>query len=424
MELMTCTLGDICDEVGGVIRTGPFGSQLHESDYKESGVPVIMPKNIVDGRISTEEIARIGERDANRLLHHRLRKCDIVYGRRGDIGRRALITKRENGWLCGTGCIRISLGNSVLDPIFLYYYLGQSDIVSWIYNQAIGATLPNLNTSIIRSIPIRYPPLPTQRKIAAILSAYDDMIENNTRRIKILEEMAQALYREWFVLFRFSGHEKVRMVDSPLGKIPERWELKKASEIIFINPRTKVPKEGPKQFVMMENLSTDSMIIENSKTKIGNAGSKFKNQDTLFARITPCLENGKIGFVQFLASDNDVAVGSTEFIVLRSRTVVPEFVYLMARSQAFRDHAIKSMCGATGRQRVNEACFDNFLIVRPHDEVLQKFHEIVSPIFKLVHLLTGKNVTLRRTRDLLLPKLISGNLNVENMAIKIKNLNS
>lgn len=231
MEFMIRTLGDICDEVDGIIRTGPFGSQLHESDYRKCGVPVVMPKNILAGTISTEDIAHIGEEDANRLSQHRLDRGDIVYGRRGDIGRRALITEREFGWLCGTGCIRISLGDSVLNPRFLYYYLGQPNVIEWIYNQAIGATLPNLNTSIIRSIPIEYPPLPTQRKIASILSAYDDLIENNTRRIKILEEMAQALYREWFVHFRFPGHEKVQMVDSPLGRIPEGWEVKKLNEI-------------------------------------------------------------------------------------------------------------------------------------------------------------------------------------------------
>ncbi|VVB62526.1 Type-1 restriction enzyme MjaXIP specificity protein [uncultured archaeon] len=317
----------------------------------------------------------------------------------------------ETAILAIPSCFPDSIVGFVADPEkadvrFVKYYI--DTIKLNMQNISKGTTQDKLSLDKLLTFYILAPPLSTQRKIAAILSAYDDLIENNTRRIKILEEMAQALYREWFVHFRFPGHEKVQMVDSLLGKIPEGGEVKKASEIIFINPRTKVPKEGLKPFVMMESLSTDSMILENFKTKTGNSGSKFKNHDTLFARITPCLENGKTGFVQFLASDDDVALGSTEFIVLRSRLVVPEFVYLMARSQAFRDHAIKSMCGATGRQRVNEACFDNFLVAKPNDAVLQGFHEIVSPIFELVHLLAGKNATLRRTRDILLPKLISG----------------
>ncbi|MBV9708331.1 MAG: restriction endonuclease subunit S, partial [Chloroflexi bacterium] len=150
MKLISRTLGDICDEVGGTIRTGPFGSQLHESDYLEQGTPVVMPKNIVDGKISVADIARIGDDDICRLSQHKLRAGDIVYGRRGDIGRRGFITKKEEGWICGTGCLRISLGHKVLDPTFLYYYLGTPKVVAWVANQAIGATLPNLNTSIIR----------------------------------------------------------------------------------------------------------------------------------------------------------------------------------------------------------------------------------------------------------------------------------
>jgi type I restriction enzyme S subunit len=150
------------------------------------------------------------------------------------------------------------------------------------------------------------------------------------------------------------------------------------------------------------------MLIGNIEMRTGNSGSKFKNGDTLFARITPCLENGKTGFVQFLDSDDDVAFGSTEFIVLRSRTVTPEYVYLTARTDKFRDNAIKSMSGATGRQRVQERCFDEFLLAQPPTELLSAFSQQVCPMFDLIHLLANKNYNLRHTRDLLLPRLVSG----------------
>lgn len=117
------TLGEICDEVRGVIKTGPFGAQLHESDYVDEGVPVVMPKDIIEGKVRVSTIARIGNEDVERLSQHKLKSGDIVYGRRGDIGRQALISLREQGWLCGTGCLRISLGDKVVDPIFLHYYL-------------------------------------------------------------------------------------------------------------------------------------------------------------------------------------------------------------------------------------------------------------------------------------------------------------
>src|SRR6266545_4870651 len=221
------TLGEVCDRVGGVIQTGPFGSQLHESDYSDEGVPVVMPKDIIEGRIATDGIARVSREHVERLSRHKLAAGDIVYGRRGDIGRQALIREEQEGWLCGTGCLRLSLGNSVLDPLFLYYYLRQERVIGWIANQAIGATLPNLNTRILRSVPVRIPSPSVQRQIARRLWAYDELIENNLRRIRLLEEMARSLYREWLVEFRFPGYEKIKLVESSVGRVPQGWGVKK-----------------------------------------------------------------------------------------------------------------------------------------------------------------------------------------------------
>ncbi len=200
--------------------------------------------------------------------------------------------------------------------------------------------------------------------------------------------------------------------------IPEGWEVVKVSAAVYIDPPTRLTKEGEKPFVPMGSLSIGSMLIDNVEYRTGNSGSKFKNGDTLFARITPCIENGKTGYVQFLPSDEVVAFGSTEFIVLRSRTLCPEYIYLMARSNEFRDNAIKSMSGATGRQRVQTACFDKFLIAQPDSAILAKFTEQVSPIFRSIHILSQKNTNLRHTRDLLLPKLISGEVDVEKLDIE------
>lgn len=246
------TLGEICDKVGGIIQTGPFGSQLHESDYSQEGTPVVMPKDIIEGRIITDSVARIASEHVERLSRHKLKPGDIVYGRRGDIGRQALIRKEQDGWLCGTGCLRLSLGNTVIEPLFLHYYLRQESVISWISNQAVGATLPNLNTSILRSVPVRVPPLPVQRRIGGILSAYNDLIENNQRRIKILEEMARSLYREWFVHFRFPGHDKVKMVPSLLGPIPQGWEMKKLGEIADVNRAQINPRNPPKEVLYID----------------------------------------------------------------------------------------------------------------------------------------------------------------------------
>ena len=260
----------------------------------------------------------------------------------------------------------------------------------------------------VEDLEVPAPDLRTQSRIASTLSAYDDLIENNTRRIAILEEMARRVFEEWFVRFRFPGHDQVKMVESELGLIPEGWKVVAASDAMIINPKVRLPKEGLKPFVPMSSLSENSMLISDTEEREGSSGSKFRNGDTLFARISPCLENGKTGFVQFLPNGDAVAFGSTEFIVLRSRTLCPEYVYALARSDEFRGNAIKSMSGATGRQRVKEACFDSFLLAQPDTETLQRYREIVQPMFAMIRKLAMKNANLRTTRDLLLPKLISG----------------
>jgi type I restriction enzyme S subunit len=297
-----------------------------------------------------------------------------------------------------------------------YYFFGPEWRAVVAANTLSGATVERIPLSSFPDFPIRLPDLQTQRRIASILSAYDDLIENNTRRIAILEEMARRIYEEWFVRFRFPGHEQVKMVESELGLIPEGWKVVAASDAITISPKVRVPKEGLKPFVPMGSLSENSMLIAGIEEREGNSGSKFQNGDTLFARITPCLENGKTGFVQFLPSHDAVAFGSTEFIVLRSRTLCPEYVYALARSDEFRANAIKSMSGATGRQRVKEACFDAFLLAQPDAETLQRYREIAQPMFAMIRKLAAKNANLRATRDLLLPKLISGELDVSTLS--------
>jgi len=336
---------------------------------------------------------------------------DTLISTVGAIGRVAFVHK-ERGCIA-QNIIALRPKPDMLEGEFLFYYLASKETQQRLMNLNIGVAQPSLKVPHLLSLDIELPSLPIQRRIASILSVYDELIENNQRRIRILEEMARSLYREWFVHFRYPGHESITLVDSQLGQIPQGWMVKPAPDCIAINPRVTVPRDGEKPFVPMGCLSNDSMLISDIESRSGNSGAKFQNGDTLFARITPCLENGKTGFVQFLSDSQDVAFGSTEFIVLRSQTLTPEFVYCLARSDEFRNVAIKSMSGATGRQRVQEACFDAFLIAQPPHELLDRFTEIVAPSFRLIYSLHHQTENLRRTRDLLLPRLLSGQVNLE-----------
>ena len=413
IQLTTTTLGVICDDVKGIIRTGPFGSQLHQSDYKDEGLPVVMPKDIVDRKISTESIARIGDNDVERLTQHRLKIGDIVYGRRGDIGRCALISKRENGWFCGTGCLRISLGESVVNSKFLYYYLGQSHVIEWICNQAIGATLPNLNTSIIRSIPITYPTLKSQKQIGDILSTYDDLIENNTRRIKILEEMAQLLYREWFVNFRFPGHEDVKLVESAIGLIPEGWEIQSLGGIAKevrrgVNPEN-VDPETP--YLGLEHFPRKSIALSEwgKASDVQSTKLIFKKGEILFGKIRPYFH--KVGVAPL------DGICSSDVIVIQPKDE-QYFALVLAcvSSEAFVDHATQTSQG-TKMPRANWDVLVKYPIPVPPPKLLDSFNDFLKAIVNQIHNLTFKSINLRQTRDLLLPKLISGEIDIEAFAL-------
>jgi type I restriction enzyme S subunit len=282
------------------------------------------------------------------------------------------------------------------------YYLATSELIRRPAELSMRGASGRQRASADAILGVDVPDLPlsAQKKVANILSAYDDLIEVNTRRIAVLEEMARRLFDEWF------GYGVARELQRPMVS---------AEQIIDFDPATPVPKEGEKPFVPMAALSTTSMIVDGIEQRTGNSGSKFRRGDTLFARITPCLENGKTGFVSFL-TDTQVSFGSTEFVVMRGRDVSPEWVYLLARSEPFRAHAIKSMSGATGRQRVRQESLKSFPIVKPDPKAMDRFTKAVRPIFELVSNLADANAHARSARDLLLPKLISGEIDLEQTA--------
>jgi type I restriction enzyme S subunit len=286
------------------------------------------------------------------------------------------------------------------------------EIVGWIEGQAIGATMPNLNTDILNRVPVSYPKMETQRKIAGILTTYDDLIEVNRRRIALLEKLAEELYREWFVRLRFPGFQQTQFVKG----VPAGWVLRPFSELVTMNPREAVNKDDFVPYAGMEALSADSMFFVATDRRNGAAGSKFRNRDVLLPRITPCLENGKRGFVACLEAGG-VAIGSTEFIVFREKVLPAEYIYQLTCMDSFRQHAELSMTGASGRQRVQTDCFTFFLIPTPPNELLQKFAATAAPMFDLVFQLARQNALLTRSRDLLLPRLISGKLAVEELEI-------
>ena len=300
------------------------------------------------------------------------------------------------------------IDNRIL-PEFVGYYLRCPVFRGEFRAFSTMTTRASLRNEDLLSMEIPVPPMDMQQRIAAILSNYDNLIENNQKQIKLLEEAAQRLHKEWFVDLRFPGYEATPVVDG----MPEGWELCHLEDVIEFNPKVPLSKERLKQSVPMSALSTSSMTLDTEEfaATFSNSGSKFQNGDTLLARITPCLENGKTAFVAGVESDEG-AVGSTEFIVMRSKGINPYMVYLLARNDSFRQSAINSMTGSDGRQRAQADKLKALPYLKPADQIMMLFARYVELMFIQIQKKNEQNVRLRQARDRLLPKLMSGEVEV------------
>ncbi len=399
------------------------GYAFKSEDLGENGIPVIKIKNVNEKIVSKQCDQFLPDNLlTERLKKYLLQKKDILVAMtgQGSLGRIGKMTNQQGQYIVNqrVGIVRPKCeDDSVAD--YLFGVLALDEFEQQLYSLGGGAGQPNVSAIDIGNLDIPYPSKSARDFIANARANYDNLIENNNRRIAILEDMAQSLYREWFINFRYPNHKdsldadgNQKLVDSPLDQIPEGWEVKTAAGAITINPRTKLAKDGEKPFVGMSGLSESSMVINDIIAKSGNSGAKFINGDTLFARITPCLQNGKTGYVQFLNEEQPVGFGSTEFIVLREiEDLSSEYIYLLSRSNNFREHAIKSMTGATGRQRVHPDSFASYYLAIPTKGLMDEFTTLVKHMFESIYNLSRRNENLKVQRDMLLPKLISGSLN-------------
>ena len=418
---LTNTIGELCDAGGGRVQTGPFGSQLHQSDYQELGVPVVMPADIIGGKIDRTKIARVAESHVDRLRRHKLAKGDIVYGRRGDIGRQALIRDENTGWLCGTGCLRITLGDATVEPEFLHRYLQMPEVIGWIQNQAIGATMPNLNTDILRRVPVSYPQsIESQQKIAAVLSAYDDLIENNKRRTVLLEKMAEEIYREWFVRLRFPGHEKVKLVRG----LPEGWRIEsigklcaKVTDGSHFSPESQTDGKPMASVKDMHSngfsLKTMRTISDSDFESLKKGDCQPQKNDILIAKDGSYLKH-----VFVWDHDYEVVILSS-IAILRSNPneVLPYFLSLVLRQDSTKS-MMSGYVSGSALPRIILKDFKKMKLLIPDFGLMSDFETHIAPFYQSINLANRKIERLEEARDKLLPRLLSGKLSVEDLGIR------
>lgn len=423
-EWQYTTLGEACRLGGGEIQTGPFGSQLHASDYVPIGVPSIMPQNIGDNRIIEDGIARITPQDAERLGRYLVRRGDIIYSRRGDVERRALVREHEDGWLCGTGCLRVRLGDRGVHPGYAAFYLGHPRVREWIVRHAHGATMPNLNTSLLSECPFVVPPPDEQRAIGQILGALDDKIELNRRINETLEAMARALFKSWFVDFdpvranaegRNPGLPKeladlfpTSFTDSEIGEVPEGWEVKSLDQIAqFLNglAMQKFPPQGE-----------DSLpVIKISQLRSGHT----EGADRASATLEPeyIVHDGDILFSWSGSLECALWAGGlgalNQHLFKVTSALYPRWLCFLGVHHHLKDFRHIAAGKATTMGHIQRYHLTDAKLAVPGPQLLVAMNAVFEPIVESTWRRAAESRTLTALRDTLLPKLISGELRVK-----------
>lgn len=297
-----------------------------------------------------------------------------------------------------------------LDSQFLYYWIGSPQGKTELQKCTIGSSQSAFTIVLLKSMEIELPPLPVQQSIAGILSAYDELIENSQRRIKILESMARALYREWFVHFRFPGHENHPCITSPLGEIPQGWEVKKLGDLITYSRRATKP--GPhledRRYVPIDCLPPKSLALLESKPNEEAQSSLqlFEKGDILFGAMRPY-------FHKVVVAPFPGVTRTTCFVFKPVRPEWHAFATMTAFDEATVAYANAHSQGATIPYAVWDGSLSEMPIVMPSAEVLQQFEAVVAPMLSRLAQSFFTLGNLRRTRDLLLPRLLSGQIEVE-----------
>ncbi len=403
-------LGALVKVGGGMVQTGPFGSQLHQAEYVVDGTPVVMPKDIIASGIDEVSVARVADQTASRLRRHSLAARTIVLPRRGDISKRAIVQPHQVGWICGTGCIQIVVGQSELLPEFLFYFLELSDVVAWLEQHAVGSTMLNLSAAIVKQLPIRFPSKAQQAQITEALLSFDNLITNNRRRMALVERAARELYNQWFVRLRFPGHERARSVDA----LPEGWERRPLGACAKFQSGGTPSKaradfwDGDIPWVSSGEL-TEFRIRRTSLSVSAEGvadGSRMVPPETILAvvRGMSLAKEFRIGLTSIPMSFNQdlKAIVASEGI-----DTLMLFHALDAQRDQIRDKAGEA---SHGTKKLDTAVLAAVPITVPPFSVQQAFRSHVQPLHAQWDNLEQQNVKLRAARDLLLPRLMNGSI--------------
>ena len=383
------TLQDVCE----LIVDCPHTSAKDEG----VGYPLIRTPNVGRGRLILTDVHRVSQDVYERRVSRAVpRQGDLILAREAPAGNVAIVSPGIEVCL-GQRTMLLRPDSSFVVPEYLNYYLNAPEQRDRMLRLANGATVSHINVADIRNMPVQLPSRGEQSKVAELLNVLDDKIDLNNRLNDYLEQLCQSLFN------RFDNDE-----NNPFVKV---------SDIADVNPRRTLKKEKRLFASKWPICPQQGHFLRIGATKAYNGGVKFVNGDTILARITPCLENGKAGYINFLEQD-EVAFGSTEYIVLTSKGELPsEFFYFLARNEDFISYATAHMNGSSGRQRVSGSDVGNYEVRMPSEKQISEFRKIAGNAMRVISASSIESRKLAQLRDALLPKLMSGEIDASKVEL-------
>lgn len=390
------SLGELIEKGLADLQTGPFGTMLNASEYSDSGVPVIAVKDIGENRLIHSNFVYIPEDVAERLNAYRVKKHDIIFGRKGAVDRRALIKGTEEGWIQGSDCIRLRLKHPV-DPVFVSYQLGSNRLKTWLVQNATGATMPSLNQRVLKLLPVVVPSVSEQKAITAVLASLDDKIDLLHRQNKTLEALAQTLFRHWF--------------DEEAGDDWNECSLYDAIDLVGGGtPRTKEESYWNGDICWLSGgdiASNHKNFVVTSERKITQLGLENSSAKLLPQNATVISARGTVGKYCLLAEP--MAFSQSNYGIKPKFADCFFFTYLLID---YSVTALQSASYGSVFDTITTRTFKNHNVYIPPVTGIQAFEKQITPYFERMLLNQKQIQTLERLRDTLLPKLMSGEVRV------------
>nr|WP_304956245.1 restriction endonuclease subunit S [uncultured Acetatifactor sp.] len=386
----------VADVISAVIDYRGKTPKKLGGEWSDSGYRALSAKNIKMGKIvQLDSIRYVSEEMYRCWMKEEVQKEDILITSEAPFGQIYYWDSDEKIVLSQRlFAVRI---NELFYPKYIYFYMTSSFFQAELDGRATGTTVVGLRQPELLKCKIFAPEYQEQKRIADILWCLERKVNNNEAINDNLQQQAFALFDQL-------------MLDANGSKCP-------VSEIAYLNPKRPLSKNQVARYIDMSQLSTSGAFPSGWEMKPFNGGMRFTNGDTILARITPCLENGKTAYINFL-DDKEIAFGSTEYIVLSPKeNVPPEYLYCLARYPSFVDYAVKNMNGSSGRQRVSADTIGQFIINCPNKDALMNFGNVAFALFMKMRSNSLENIRLASLRDALLPKLISGEIDVSSLDI-------